>query len=64
VITELFTHWMGEPSSLPRSYREKLRHESPARVICDYIAGMTDHYILEQYEKHCGRSAAARMRAD
>ena len=64
VITELFTHWMSEPSSLPRSYREKLRTESPARVICDYIAGMTDPYILEQFEKHCGRGAAARMRAD
>ena len=64
VITELFTHWTREPSSLPRTYREKLRTESPARVICDYIAGMTDNYILEQFQKHCGRGAAARMRAD
>jgi len=64
VITELFTYWTREPSSLPRTYREKLRTESPARVICDYIAGMTDNYILEQFEKHCGRGAAARMRAD
>ena len=24
------------------------------RVVCDYIAGMTDNYIYEQYEKHCG----------
>jgi dGTP triphosphohydrolase len=22
-------------------------------VVCDYIAGMTDHFIIEQYEKHC-----------
>ena len=64
VITELFSCWVREPSSLPRAYREKLRTESPARVICDYIAGMTDNYILQQYEKHCGRGAAARMRAD
>ncbi len=64
VISELFAHWMREPSSLPRNYREKLRGESPARVICDYIAGMTDNYIVEQYEKYCGRGAAARMRAD
>jgi len=64
VISELFAHWMREPSSLPRNYREKLRGESPARVICDYMAGMTDNYIVEQYEKYCGRGAAARMRAD
>jgi dGTP triphosphohydrolase len=23
-------------------------------VVCDYVAGMTDPYIYEQYEKHCG----------
>jgi len=22
-------------------------------VVCDYIAGMTDNYIYEQYEKYC-----------
>jgi dGTP triphosphohydrolase len=22
-------------------------------VVCDYIAGMTDHFIIEQYEKNC-----------
>jgi dGTPase len=64
VIAELFEHWMAEPSSLPRSYRDKLQHESPPRVICDYIAGMTDNYILEQYEKHCRRGTAVRARAD
>ena len=24
------------------------------RVICDYIAGMTDPFIYQQYEKYCG----------
>jgi dGTP triphosphohydrolase len=23
-------------------------------VVCDYIAGMTDNFIYEQYEKYCG----------
>ncbi|MDQ1388732.1 MAG: Phosphohydrolase-associated domain, partial [Acidobacteriaceae bacterium] len=27
------------------------------RVVCDYIAGMTDHFIIEQYEKHCGKES-------
>jgi dGTP triphosphohydrolase len=27
--------------------------ESLPRVVCDYIAGMTDHFIIEQYEKYC-----------
>jgi dGTP triphosphohydrolase len=26
-------------------------------VVCDYIAGMTDNYLLEQYRKHLGPEA-------
>jgi dGTPase len=31
--------------------RKKAEQESLPRVVCDYIAGMTDHFIIEQYEK-------------
>ena len=54
ITGELFAHWMEEPGDLPRSYREKAAHEALPRVICDYIAGMTDPFIYEQYEKYCG----------
>jgi dGTPase len=53
IIGELFAHWMEEPDDLPRSYREKSAHEPLPRVICDYIAGMTDPFIYQQYEKYC-----------
>ena len=56
VVSELFAFWMTHPESLPHNYRDKAKEESLPRVICDYIAGMTDHFIYEQYEKHCGRS--------
>jgi dGTPase len=56
VITQLFDLWMKRPEKLPASYQEKAKNQSEprARVICDYIAGMTDTYIYEQYEKYCG----------
>jgi dGTPase len=44
---------MKEPEKLPSSYQEKAEQEPLARVICDYIAGMTDNYSYEQYEKNC-----------
>lgn len=53
IIRELFAFWMQHPQSLPRSYREKAEEGSLPRVICDYIAGMTDPYIFEQYQKYC-----------
>jgi dGTPase len=53
ITTELFDLWMKYPEKLPPSYQEKAESEPLARVICDYIAGMTDTYIAEQYEKQC-----------
>jgi dGTPase len=54
IVTQLFAFWMANPMTLPHNYQEKAKEESLPRVICDYIAGMTDHFIYEQYEKHCG----------
>ncbi len=54
VVHELFTFWMEHPTALPHGYQEKAKEDSLPRVICDYIAGMTDNFIFEQYEKHCG----------
>ncbi len=56
VITELFEFWMHNPGSLPQSYQEKAKEEPLARVVCDYVAGMTDNYIYEQYAKYCATS--------
>jgi dGTPase len=53
VIGELFEFWMEHPRKLPSSYQEKMAEYPLPRIVCDYIAGMTDHYIREQYEKYC-----------
>ena len=52
IIRELFEFWMKKPQNLPASYQEKARQEPLPRVVCDYIAGMTDNFIYEQYEKY------------
>ena len=52
IVTELFSFWMAKPDNLPSSYREKARQEPLPRVVCDYIAGMTDSFIYEQYQKY------------
>src|SRR5262252_2295455 len=53
VVSELFAFWMANSKSLPQQYQDKAQDEGLPRVICDYIAGMTDPFILEQYEKYC-----------
>jgi dGTPase len=57
VVTDLFAFWMKNPSALPPYYQEKASQELLPRVVCDYIAGMTDHFIIEQHDRHCGRVA-------
>jgi dGTPase len=51
VITEVFKQLMAQPDALPRAYHERVASEKPARVVCDYIAGMTDHYIEDLRKK-------------
>ena len=45
---------MTEPGELPSAYQEKAKYEALPRIVCDYIAGMTDNFIHQQYEKCCG----------
>lgn len=49
VVTELFEFWVREPEQLPDSYLEEIESEGAPRVAADYIAGMTDNFILLQY---------------
>jgi dGTPase len=51
-IGELFQHYVRHPEQLPKTTRSRIeRGEEPHRVVCDYIAGMTDRYCLEEYKK-------------
>jgi dGTPase len=51
IVGALFEFWMQKPGALPHPYQQKAEHEPLPRVICDYIAGMTDTFIYEQYDK-------------
>jgi dGTPase len=54
VIGELFAFFLQSPQELPPTYQEKTQQEPVYRVVCDYIAGMTDNYVREQHRRFCG----------
>ena len=54
VLTEVFEYLLAHPEALPQSYREKAEKEPLARIACDYIAGMTDHYVEDLRKKLAG----------
>jgi dGTPase len=50
-ISEIFDAYVREPRMLPVKAQKNLSQAPPHRVIADYIAGMTDRYALEEWEK-------------
>jgi dGTPase len=53
-LEELFRFFMDHPDRMPPNYAEEARRESACRVICDYIAGMTDQFLLRQWRELVG----------
>ncbi len=51
VLHALFKAYMDEPMQMPLAEQRKFEERSKERVICDYIAGMTDRFALEEYAK-------------
>jgi dGTPase len=50
-ITELFDAYHNQPSMLPDSSQKQIEVFGLERVICDYIAGMTDRYAIDEIQK-------------
>ena len=51
ILTALFRAYIEKPEQLPNTSRARLKVEDPYRVVCDYIAGMTDRYATDEYRK-------------
>ena len=54
MIAELFELLLREPERLPGAYREQSMGETPHRMVCDYIAGMTDGFFHRSYDQMLG----------
>jgi dGTPase len=50
-IKQLFSAYVENPKQLPNSIQKKVPVDGVRRSVCDYIAGMTDRYALDEYKK-------------
>ena len=53
-LEELFAYYLATPGSMPASYEEFAQTEARHVIVCDYIAGMTDQFLLRQHREHFG----------
>jgi dGTPase len=54
ILAEMFQLFMAEPDVLPTEWFARSQNRDDAgraRVVCDYIAGMTDRYAIEEHRK-------------
>lgn len=51
LIRRLFRAYLEEPRQLPTEIQARFAEESPQHVVCDYIAGMTDRFAIQEHHK-------------
>jgi dGTPase len=57
-LAQLFDFYVEHSEAMPKSYAELAQRAPKYRVVCDYIAGMTDHFLLRQHAELLGTSSA------
>ncbi len=55
ILADLFKQFMAEPDTLPTQWQAQIPHNSgaswQARVIADYLAGMTDRFAIAEHQR-------------
>jgi dGTPase len=51
IIVELFSVYLQRSNLMPERFFERVADQGPHRVICDYIAGMTDNYCISEHRR-------------
>jgi dGTPase len=51
IIKELFAAYVSEPRQMPEKTQARMEEAGLHRVVCDYIAGMTDRFALQEHAK-------------
>jgi dGTPase len=51
ILADLFRNYQTEPSMLPNHVQEMIEENGLERTICDYIAGMTDRFAVDEHQK-------------
>jgi dGTPase len=56
MLEELFKYYLSHPTKIGQSAQKRLEKTGLYRSVCDYIAGMTDRYVMLEYERIFGKA--------
>ena len=54
ILAELFNFFISHPRAIGELSRKRIRREGLHRAVCDYIAGMTDRYVMQEHQRLLG----------
>lgn len=54
ILAELFKFYLAHPREIGEQSRRRIRRDGLHRVVCDYLAGMTDRYVAQEYKRLFG----------
>jgi dGTPase len=61
IVQELFPYFMQHPDQLPKQWRKDVEEATTetdlARIVSDYIAGMTDRFAIQEHERLIGKAS-------
>ena len=49
MLMRLYEYYYNHPEAIPEDFQPQMSFEGMERTICDYIAGMTDHYAVDKF---------------
>lgn len=49
MLQRLYEYYVAHPEALPEGFQPQLSFDGMERIVCDYIAGMTDNYAVDKY---------------
>jgi dGTPase len=54
MMDQVFHHYLGHPEEIGTQARKRAKKTGLHRAVCDYIAGMTDRYVIQEYQRLFG----------
>jgi dGTPase len=51
VLEDLFKYFLEHPAEIGSAARKRARRDGRARGVCDYLAGMTDRYAIQEHQR-------------
>jgi len=54
MLERLFKYCLAHPQAIGESSQKRIKKTGLHRAVCDYIAGMTDRYVMLEYQRLFG----------